>query len=895
MKRRAGQAGRVVGEAIHQLGRILMIGLLLVLLAVCVLGFRLSLGPLQIPDLASWLATAASGEGITVRMQEADLGWAGYHQGGGVPLYLRLGEIDVRNAEGVELVEIPSARLEVLPAALFGARSPVMVSGTDARFPGSAVPVSLLAAIRIGPGFNLARADVSVTLGAGRLGAGVNSLPIEAGGFTLAVTPGAVQLTDGHLALAHVGNSTPQIGVTGAAQRGKVWQGSISATVNAVQAQNLAAYWPPAAIPQTRKWVTQNIIAGTATDAAFTFAMAAPRDLASLSLTDVSGHFTGTNVALNWIPKAQPITQLNGELVMLDRDKMVITASTARLGGLGLSDGRMVITGLSARDQFGQLSLKVGGTIPDTIAVLNAPPMNLLRQALPQLVKATGRAQGTVTVGLPFKNNLRFEDVELHVSSELSNVAFAGPLTGLDFSDGFARLDATNDRLDVQGHTQFAGEPATLSLTADFKRGGNANTVVLSSVAGPILLHWFGLDTPSVFADPVTGRAPYSVRIVGDSAGTQMASLSADLAPAALAAPAFGWRKEAGVAGHLALAVTLENGVPVALNSISATAPGLDLRGQGDANRLVFSAADIGRTRARGALSAPAGPQGAWTADFNGPELDLRLFRPQSAETPLPGAAPSAGPPWGVNLDFQQLDLAPSPAPDLAGFVFAGTGQGGALLRGEGRAGGIALIVAPAGPVQRHLTLQAPDAGALLRALGAYNGLEGGNLSLDATYGGAAPVTGTLKLTQFRLLQAPAFTKVLQGITVYGAPAAASGPGLELTRAEIPFSVDSQTLHLHDARASSASLGFTATGSVLLANGDANLDATIVPAYWLNALPGKIPVLGKLFTAEKGGGLFAVRAKITGRLSNPQVSVNPLSALTPGVLRDIFGLGGAAK
>ena len=147
-----------------------MMALLLVLLAVCLLGLRLSYGPLQIPDLASWLATAASGEGISVRMQEADLGWAGYHQGGGVPLYLRLGDIDVRNAVGVELVHIPSARLEVLPAALFGASAPIMVSGTDARFPGSAVPVSLLAAIRLGPDFSLARADMSVTLGAGAAG-----------------------------------------------------------------------------------------------------------------------------------------------------------------------------------------------------------------------------------------------------------------------------------------------------------------------------------------------------------------------------------------------------------------------------------------------------------------------------------------------------------------------------------------------------------------------------------------------------------------------------------------------------------------------------------------------------------------------------------------------------
>ncbi len=875
----------------------------------CLLGFRLSYGPLQIPDLASWLATAASGEGISVRMQEADLGWAGYHQGGGVPLYLRLGDIDVRNAVGVELVHIPSARLEVLPAALFGVSAPIMVSGTNARFPGSAVPVSLLAAIRLGPDFSLARADMSVTLGAGRLGAGVNSVPITAGGFTLAVTPSAVQLTGGHLALAPVGHSMPQVGFTGAAQRGKVWQGSISVTADAVQAQDLGAYWPPGAAPQTRKWVTENITGGTATDALFTVSLAAPRNLASLSLTDASGHFTGTNVTLNWIPKAEPIDRLNGALVMEDRDTIVITASTARLGGVTLSDGRMVITGVNARDQIGQLSLKVAGAIPDVIAVLNAPPLNLLREAPPQLAKATGQAQGTVIVGLPFKNNVRLEDVDLHVTSELSDVAFAAPVTGLDFSQGSARLDATADRLNVQGHAQFSGEPATLHVTADFQGGGTTSTVVLSSLAGPVMLHWLGLDIPSEFVDPVGGEVPYTVRITGENTGTQTASLSADLGPVALGAPVFGWRKAAGADGHLDLAVTLENSVPVALNSISARAPGLDLTGQGDANRLVLATADIGRTRAHGTLSAPTGKQGAWTADFSGPVLDLRLARPQNAGTPapgvasvpgvtpLPGAAPSAGPPWGVNLNFQQLDLAPSPAPDLQGFAFAGTGQGGALLRGQGRAGGIALIVSPAGPVRRHLTLQAPDAGALLRALGAYNDVEGGTLSLDAMYGGAEPVTGTLSAAQFRLTQAPVFTKVLQGMTVYGVPEATSGPGLELTQAEIPFSLDASALHVHDARASSASLGFTAAGSVQLADGDANLDATIVPAYWLNALPGKIPLVGKLFTAEKGGGLFAVRAKITGPLSNPKVSVNVrFPRLRPACCRDAFSRwSGAAK
>jgi hypothetical protein len=190
-----------------------------------------------------------------------------------------------------------------------------------------------------------------------------------------------------------------------------------------------------------------------------------------------------------------------------------------------------------------------------------------------------------------------------------------------------------------------------------------------------------------------------------------------------------------------------------------------------------------------------------------------------------------------------------------------------------------------------HLT--ATDGGEVLRVLGAYDDLQGGGLDLNLTYGAGQPVAGIAGLKKFRILQAPAFGKVLQGLTIYGVGEATSGPGLEFDRLIAPFSIATGTLTLKGARAYSESLGFTASGRIALADGTTRLDATIIPAYAVNAALGKIPVIGGLFTAEKGGGLIAVRATITGRLDDPQVSVNPFSALTPGVLRDVFGTGGA--
>jgi hypothetical protein len=114
---------------------------------------------------------------------------------------------------------------------------------------------------------------------------------------------------------------------------------------------------------------------------------------------------------------------------------------------------------------------------------------------------------------------------------------------------------------------------------------------------------------------------------------------------------------------------------------------------------------------------------------------------------------------------------------------------------------------------------------------------------------------------------------------------------MQLTRLVAPFSLKGSTISLGGARAYSPSLGFTATGQVELGAKRYNLSGTIVPAYALNTLPGRIPLIGKLFSPEKGGGLFAARYTVDGPFADPHISVDPVSALAPGFIRDLFGIG----
>jgi hypothetical protein len=898
MKRRAGQAGRILGEALHQLGRIFLLLLSLVLLAVCLLGYRLSQGPLAIPDLAGWLATKVSGQGIKVTMNEADLAWAGYRQGGAVPLYLQLGGISIRNEAGVVLVTVPRARLVLEPGALFGAGAPILVRAAGAKFNGSAVPLSAQAAINLGAGFTLARAQLFVTLGPGRLGAGADSVPIAGGHFALAVTPGAVALSGGVLELAPEGESAPMVTLSGEARLHAEWTGTLRLTADTVQAPDLAAYWPPDALPATRAWITRNITGGSAKQAAFALQLAAPKTLASLTVTGLSGRFAGAGLTLHWIPGAAPITALNGEMVFLGLDHAAVTAPSARLGGLMLSNGVLQITGMNAPRQVGQLSLAVDGSLPALIAVLNAPPLSLLSAVPPALAKATGNADGTVTATLPFLANLRFSQVVLEAKGHLTDVAVASPAPALHFTAGDLRLDATGLQLEASGAAQLGGEPARLALREVYQ--GNLLHVTLASLAGPEILHLLGLEDGNLLMDPPRGAAPFTMTVDGNPAREQNAALVADLTPVALAFPALGWAKAAGVPGQLRVAGILRGAALERVNMLSAVAPGLSVAGQVQGRNLVFSQLDMGGTQAAGVLRAPAAAGGAWSAVFSGKTLSLRqpsaVAKPTVPSPASAGAteASPSGPAWAAQLNFQNLSLNAAPAPQLGGFSFMGNGIGGTLLQAKATAQGVVLTIAALTETRQQLTLQAPDAGFLLQALGVYAGLQGGALNLDASYGGAAPATGTVNLTNFRILHAPAFTKVLQGLTLYGVGEATSGPGLQFDRAVVPFTLGTGVLRLAGARAFSASLGFTASGTIRTADAQANIDATIIPAYALNTLLGRIPLIGRIFSAEKGGGLIAVRAKITGPLTDPQVLVNPLSALTPGVLRDLFGLGGSA-
>jgi hypothetical protein len=357
-----------------------------------------------------------------------------------------------------------------------------------------------------------------------------------------------------------------------------------------------------------------------------------------------------------------------------------------------------------------------------------------------------------------------------------------------------------------------------------------------------------------------------------------------------------GWSKAVGVPGTAAARLVLHGDQMLGIDQISARAPGLMVEGKAEMVNgrplvLGLSRLTLGGTNATGQVRFPATPAEPIRATLDGTTLDLSA---ELARQATPNPDPTPGQRWIADVRFDRVLLGADRS--LAAVTAHAEHDGRRLAVLQARSGGperLQVTIHPDGG-GRRLLVNAADGGAVLRAMDLLSVIRGGALAMNAVFDDTkpgSPLYGTASLSGFHVLDAPVLGKLLQAVTVYGVVEALSGPGLAFSELVLPFRYDGSVLEvLNGGRAFSASLGLTGQGRIDVRRGTIDMTGTVVPAYVLNSLLGRIPVLGRLFSAERGGGLVAVDYTLRGAAANPSVSVNPLSALTPGFLRGIFKL-----
>jgi uncharacterized protein YhdP len=191
------------------------------------------------------------------------------------------------------------------------------------------------------------------------------------------------------------------------------------------------------------------------------------------------------------------------------------------------------------------------------------------------------------------------------------------------------------------------------------------------------------------------------------------------------------------------------------------------------------------------------------------------------------------------------------------------------------------------------LWVQTNDLGAVLRAMNLHDGLIGGQTQIAGQTllaGASGPLRGHLEVKDFTLQQAPILARVLAAASLPGILKLLNNDGLAFSKLSGDFELGEGIITMKQLRAHGGALGLTVKGTVDVKTSSLNLKGTVIPFYGLNTLLSHIPVVGSLLSGGKGEGLISVTYRLTGKLADPQVAVNPASVLTPGFLRGIFDL-----
>ncbi|HLY05214.1 MAG TPA: AsmA-like C-terminal domain-containing protein, partial [Rhizomicrobium sp.] len=198
---------------------------------------------------------------------------------------------------------------------------------------------------------------------------------------------------------------------------------------------------------------------------------------------------------------------------------------------------------------------------------------------------------------------------------------------------------------------------------------------------------------------------------------------------------------------------------------------------------------------------------------------------------------------------------------------------------------------------KRRLIISTQDAGLLFKGLLGYTSMKGGHLDAQANMpaasaspqkGGIPDYAGELTIKDCTILNQPFLARIFSAGSPGGMFNLMNGDGIALDTVHIPFRITGDIIDIHDARASGPSIGITADGYIDRQGNQIALQGAVAPMYGINGLLGAIPIIGNILTSKKGEGIVGITYSLRGSLDQPTLSTNPLSVLTPGILRRIF-------
>ena len=656
-------------------------------------------------------------------------------------------------------------------------------------------------------------------------------------------------------------------------------------------ASALKRVWPALVVPEVRQWVTERIERGSVQR--FDVAVNSP----TRNLPRRGPPIPEDGLEVNIVANGVSVHPVDGLPSVRDADmKVHITGRTATVTiGQGVADtpaGRKLtlsdfvfeVPDMAPKPPPARFKVRIDGPVPAAAEILASDRLSDLSTTPIDPNTSKGNLSATVTMGMPVIGKLTKADTTYAVSADLNGFSADKLVMNQKLEANTLKIVASNQGYQVKGDVKINGQAATLDYRKPAEGDADIKLIATLDDASRARL---GLDLGSA----VSGALP--LKLVGKISSGDRDSrmgIEADLTQLKLDNILPGWVKLPGKASK-ATFVVVPKAQSTRFEDIVIDGGGASIKGSlevdqnGDlmnANFPTYSPSDGDKA----SLKAERGPDGVLKVTMRGDVFDGRGFLKSAI------AGDSKG--KGKTTDFD-IDL-------KLGAVMGFNGEAVRSVDGKlSRRNGVVRAFTLNGKVGRDTPVTADlrgrgqggreviyvetnDAGALLRFNDTYTKMIGGQLSLamDPPTVDPGPKEGLINVRDFTVKGQAELDRQVTGGT------GSVQNGVAFSRARAEFVRQNGQLTVREGVLKGPMIGGTIEGTIDFPGDQVRMSGTFVPMYGLNNIFGQIPIVGIFLGAGSNEGLIGVTYEIIGTPNKPQLRVNPISAMAPGLLRKIF-------
>ena len=650
--------------------------------------------------------------------------------------------------------------------------------------------------------------------------------------------------------------------------------------------------WPSFVNPDARTWCEQNVHGGELASGSLKIdwnaaALAAVLARQAPPADTVNGHFSLRNAAVDLLPGLPTTAGLDATGVITGR----YFHAEAPHGVMDLGRGRR-LTGTD-----------LSFTVPDTKPVPRMPAEGaghvsggadalaelLMRDALKRYVGVTldpnaikGQFDGDLKLDMTLGKGVPPEDQKFRVTGNLNALAIDKFLGNAKLEQGALAVDADRAQLKMTGTGLVLGAQAKLEVS---KVGQDVGALTLTGNLDEAARTKLGFTAGPRLRGPVALKLKAPL----DKSG---AEVEVDLAKATLDSLGGAPWKPAGRPGKATFQLKpAPDGVQV--NNLVIEAGALSGRGsamfgiEGAFKSLKLAPFRMGASDDL-KLDIEGGPP--VKVSMRGALLDARSVV-KAITSPETG-----GPSQDLNIDVRVGAALGYNRERLSGFAMLASRRGGvySALDARGRFGSAKFSARSSD--SGVILIRSEDAGALARFLDVYGKLQGGVIDLSVRENSEG-ARGVATIRHFAIDNEPSLRQLQQAAPAAQSSARGSNsvfggepsPPVNFEKLTANFTRAGGRLDVRNGVIASASFGLTTQGFIDFVKDKVDFNGVFVPLQQVNNMLGGIPLLGTLLSGGRNEGVFAINYRVTGLASNPSLNFNPLSGLTPGILRKIFG------